>query len=82
MNDKLMTDEYYNFRSGGGVMSGSIESEVPPVYEYSVGAELHITCRCIICGEEIRMVNGSVDYICPDCKKAILWAKKKMKEEE
>lgn len=75
MNDKLMTDEYYNFRSGGGVMSGSIELE-------AAGTELHITCKCIICGEEIRMVNGSVDYICPDCKKAILWAKKKMKEEK
>lgn len=66
MNDKLMTDEYYNFRSGGGVLSGSIGE---------------VTSQCIICGEEIRMVNGRVDYICPDCKKAILWAKEKMKEE-
>lgn len=80
MNDKLMTDEYYNFRSGGGVLSGSIGEE-PPVYEYSIGTELCITSQCIICGEEIRMVNGRVDYICPDCKKAILWAKEKMKEE-
>lgn len=76
MSDRLKNDEYYNFRSGGGIFSGSI-GEVPP-YQSSIDSNLYVIHECIICGKEIT--NHS-DQVCPDCKEAILWAKKKMKKE-
>ena len=50
------------------------------------GFEVQIARECIVCGNEMIIYGGHVstdgsDLICSDCKKAILWAKEKMKEE-
>lgn len=70
MND----DEYYNFKTGGGEVSRTL----CVAHEDYMDFEVVMTRHCLICGNDLTADSG---FVCPDCREAVSWAKKKMKEE-
>ena len=55
--------------------SGVINTKSEPIIE--------ISTPCIICGNEVRISKWeTMPKVCEDCKKAVAFAKKRLKEKE